>query len=98
MPLRVLGDERQKEVEQPRHTTSSREAEIMGQKNDCAKTTCAVATDSAQLLWQLMEQGWAPSCSAHLLSMWADKRINTCITMAMFFAKSGCLASLALIQ
>lgn len=30
--------------------------------------------------------------------MWGDKRINTCIAMTMFFARSGCLASLALIQ
>ena len=75
-----------------------RDAEIMGQKNDHAKTTCAAATDTAQLLLWLTEQGWALSCSAHLLSVWADKRINTCIAMTMFFAKSGCLASLAFIQ
>lgn len=52
----------------------------------------------AQLLLWLKEQGWAPSCSAHLLSTWGDKRINTCTARNMHFTESSCMASLALIQ
>lgn len=82
-------------MEQPRQATTSREILKLWVRRMTMQRPLALFP---QLLLWLTEQGWTPSCSAHLLSMWGDKRINICIAMAMSFAKSGFLASLGLIQ